>query len=980
MKKNKLYSTIVEKTIAVFAVMVITFFGNTQQGTFTKKLTIEDGLLSYDNYNILNDKKGNVWICSKFGISRFSARSHKKFTTFEGLSTNDIWGLDEDSKGRIWLSSFSKGIQYIRNDTVYSLKEGNNFDQIFFSGEVKDTIFFNVLTSNANHRYYLTSKGIFARYKRFDKLGMTVKFDIRREGIFILVDSVKTKTETYLFSIGSNKLTPTKFIIQPPFYGQTKDDLRILRYLEDNKWVYVVPKNGILDDADHLGLSDSRINNIFFTKQFIIVKYSDGLKVLDLKNNFIQRKDVEKVIRSQFLLDDFNGFLVKDYNNNYWYVNVNGPAYFINNLSNLAQEIRFFGQKKIFNATLEPCHIKGSNCFLYCSESDIIHLYNTNTLETEVCFKAPTAIKKFEIRNNKLFVFLVRSIYEIPIRLEKDKLVLIKNKIITHALPDKSFAFDFINDTLIFTSTNTIINIKASGFYKINSFEKNKMTARVEQIIYHPSVILYNSGSCIWEYNIKTGINRQLIAPSFVLMKKISSNKVILFSNKFGVYIYDFSIKKLSLAFNGLYAVNDVVPFQENFLICANEGLFLVKIRNDKIIILKSFFTDTFLGITVNSVVIDDDITVLTNLGMIKLTINNAMKSKISRNNFFIGIFDSQGKKVENRTILDNKNNAIRVTLHDGSFFNISPLIFKYKLVGCDKDWKYSKNRSISYRGLQHGDYQLLVEVSESKFGEYKKLKTVFFSVDSPFYRKWWFFSLIMFCIFLVVSIIVVNLKVNRERKINRKLKMQELEFRALKAQLNPHFVFNALNGIQSMAFKEDRIILNDYICSFSDLIRYVLDNSKQHKISVREELIFLRNYLQVEKIRMNNNLNFEINLDDSINPESTFIYGMIIQPIVENCIVHAFISDQTYKLIVIDIDSFGNLIRFEITDNGIGRVKSGKMNRSKTHKSWASTILKEKSLLLNSIKSNELSIETVDLYFSNGESSGTKVIVLMSM
>ena len=117
-------------------------FQLSSQSLFVRKISVEDGLIGYDNYQTLVDKKGNVWVASENGIVKFFGAKHLQFTVKEGLLTNDNWRLDLDSKNRIWLNNCNPGIQYIENNKVHTLEQSSKFDEIYFAGEKEDTILF----------------------------------------------------------------------------------------------------------------------------------------------------------------------------------------------------------------------------------------------------------------------------------------------------------------------------------------------------------------------------------------------------------------------------------------------------------------------------------------------------------------------------------------------------------------------------------------------------------------------------------------------------------------------------------------------------------------------------------------------------------------------------------------------------------------------------------------------------------------------
>jgi LytS/YehU family sensor histidine kinase len=218
------------------------------------------------------------------------------------------------------------------------------------------------------------------------------------------------------------------------------------------------------------------------------------------------------------------------------------------------------------------------------------------------------------------------------------------------------------------------------------------------------------------------------------------------------------------------------------------------------------------------------------------------------------------------------------------------------------------------------------------------------------------------------------------------------LEQRLLRAQMNPHFLFNTLSNIQSYMLENDMGKAHHYLSRFAKLMRNILDNSSLEFISLKQEISTMENYLEIQKIRFPDKFDYVIESDPGIDPEITFIAPMLAQPFIENAIEHGLRYRQKKGniriRIVLDADgSHGvkpvdktGLVFFEVTDDGIGREQSEKMEmgRHKDHRPMATSITRERLRILgkkvNRRMRSKIHLEIKDLYNESGNPSGTVV------
>lgn len=215
------------------------------------------------------------------------------------------------------------------------------------------------------------------------------------------------------------------------------------------------------------------------------------------------------------------------------------------------------------------------------------------------------------------------------------------------------------------------------------------------------------------------------------------------------------------------------------------------------------------------------------------------------------------------------------------------------------------------------------------------------------------------------------------------KLRFQEDSYinktKALKAQINPHFIFNSLSSIQHLIATNHKESALKYLTKFSRLMRNIMENSIEATSLLSDEIKILKDYLELESLRFDNAFNFSIEVDEAIDSDAVEVPMLIIQPFVENAIIHGLLNKkQGAKTLIITFRMFENYISCEIDDNGVGRNAAAKdVNRIKKNvKSRGMEVTENRLQLLNTKNPQEKSIEIIDKYDDQGQSLGTKVII----
>ena len=210
-------------------------------------------------------------------------------------------------------------------------------------------------------------------------------------------------------------------------------------------------------------------------------------------------------------------------------------------------------------------------------------------------------------------------------------------------------------------------------------------------------------------------------------------------------------------------------------------------------------------------------------------------------------------------------------------------------------------------------------------------------------------------------------------RVFKQKLKLHTLELKSLRSQMSPHFIFNALNNFQSIQILEGESKANNFLGKFSKLIRKTLETMHHDKHSLESELDYIDKYLDFEKTK-NKELQIYTNVDPNIELSKAFIPVMIIQPLIENAIIHGLSGIEGEKKIKIDfIKGLGERIIIIIEDNGVGINHS---LQKQNHHSLATNITDERIKLHNKLRQNKIHIEKIDLL--NENSNGTRVTIII--
>jgi tetratricopeptide (TPR) repeat protein len=231
-----------------------------------------------------------------------------------------------------------------------------------------------------------------------------------------------------------------------------------------------------------------------------------------------------------------------------------------------------------------------------------------------------------------------------------------------------------------------------------------------------------------------------------------------------------------------------------------------------------------------------------------------------------------------------------------------------------------------------------------------------------------------------LIALLILRLwRTTRKEKLNIEKQKIAMELKALRAQMNPHFIFNAINSIQHFILNNDSKAAHLHLSKFSQLIRKVLENSRFESIPLAEEIRMLELYLELESLRFSSKFHYQISVDSSIDSENVLISPLIIQPFVENAIWHGLmhLKDKQGE-VLIKFEKINGSLKCTINDNGIGRKRSMELKKGTMHESMGLSIAKERLQIVNMLNKAKTSIVLIDKTNNDGTPSGTIVELFM--
>lgn len=909
-------------------------------------------------YRITQDYKGFIWIITDKGISKFDGKTFKNFTVKDGLPSNDIWSIRITPDNKIWYFSKANKLGYILNDKVYAFSSKKK--KVLYPRAIlqaKDSIIFNDGISS-----------------------------------FALKDSI---WETTLNLTLKNKITPTLKIIHPIIHSTGINNSRdsIFFYKKnkekklstDSKVLNTISEHGQINDSLYINIGAHNYFIENFNKEEV---YSFSYTSQNLPHNlkYFRYHNVNNQV--QFTGMNFISYLgEKGVLKNTVSIpkNLNAHFSFIDNMGNIWSATF---NKGVFMLPKEKQQVKtvGKN-----KKVQRLKLIKDNiyaSIYKEGFFKIIDTLQPI-IKNNG-FQYSVTHITSLQTTFFSSEYNIFsyKNDKITklntphETLGRNTFARKIIafNGFLYGNNSFGIRKINSKKFttekeYQLNGASSfSKTTSQL--FIGNQAGLFRLKNDSIVKLNSNKLFNKPVLS-----QVNLNNTFTVIGTDGFGAYITDGNTAIFINKTTDLSVQNIFIDSNKSIWLATQKGIYKV-IKNKKTYtILHSYFeSDGLLSNNTNSVVKkNDSLYVATDLGISILDLKQRRTNQLQGLYIKSIIVNTKNYITDSISIPYKNNNYTTVSFGAINYGSQQNLTYQYKLEPIHNKWITTNTPEINFTDLKPNTYHLELKVTNHQENEI--LKTVVIVITPLWWQTLWckigLFLFISFGIILFNRWTKQSIKESTRKNILKKQKDIEYQLYALRSQMNPHFVFNSLNAIQYFMTKNEMELSEKYLVKFSRLIRMFFDYSREKNITLEQEILLLKSYLEIEKMRFGDDFKFNFNIDESLNLD-TKIPTMLLQPIVENAVNHGLFHKNGKGFIDISLKKspFKNEFIIAIKDNGVGFLKSKEIQKKsiKKHTSRSTLIIADKIKLINESLEWHISQETIDLKGKN--SSGTLVLL----
>lgn len=963
-----------------------------------RNYSVDDGLPSSEIYHIIQDSKGYIWMATNMGVSRFDGRTFKNFDVQNGLPENTVFEIYEDEIGRVWFISFPFQLSYFWNNAIHPYKYNNLLKKIAGNGLIP--IKKSFLVDKNNNVWFSFING--GEINKIDNTGhLKVIKELKNTSYTVAIEEIKghllaaqtgnRKNSDLIISMKTKKIKSSVKIIRPTgiyefanfmVYLTAKGELLYCQ----NSLLTIIKLDGTSKTFDMKGrilwLSVENDGSIWIGKELKgIEKYS-----INKLNDPPSESYLDGISISSVLIDNEGGV---------WFSSLGSGVYYLPSKAFISYttEDGLSGKNIQTVETFQNRIFLGSDSY----SLDVItkgKVSNISDFSRES--KTITILRSYD--DKKLWLGAKTALYSFHDATFNK--ITNNHKSFVNGLVKSSFAFSIkdifplgLNEVLLAQMRS--LSIVRNGVVVYDSYLDDKIQLRIESIERETdSSFLLGTFNGLWRL---VGTSFRYLGNESTLLRQRTTDIVVLKNGKgyvlgtkgsgLVIKLYDSnSIFQITQS-DGLSSnsITSLLLTGDELWVATNNGLNLLNVNNldrDNVGIIVFKKESGLISNEINQIKGDNNyIYIATNDGF---TIFDRKKYQPLRNPppiFIQGVSIMKRDTIiaENYSLSYNQN-FITISFSGITFRDPSDIVYKYRLIGMSEKWTSTNNLEVEYAFLPPGKYRFEVLAINSEGLMSSQPAVVSFIIYPPFWKTWWFI-----CIMLVILIILIIAFINyRMQQIKKENNLQndinKYRQQALIRQMDPHFVFNTLNSIQSFIIKNDNLTSTKYLSKFSKLMRLVLNNSQNQEIMLREEIDTLNLYMELESLRFPQKFEFSIICDQSIDLDTCQIPAFIIQPFIENAIWHGIMKQKKPGIIRVNLAKNDGRLICTVEDNGIGRTRSIEMKSEieKKRSSLGISIVETRLNLLSGYYGVKMGMSFLDLYDNEHEASGTKVTIIL--
>ena len=949
--------------LCLLLLFIVPLIGLGQTFRYTQYTTHEG--LPIDNVNAAaQDEQGFIWLATDFGITRFDGFTFTNYFKANGLINNTVNDIVYAGGDSLIFLSFPYALQAIHTDgrvntisanagtVVQQITKVNNQYYYYNRGDSAFGMVENGQTKIYNVSSFLQTKG--AILNAIIKLPDSQLGFCTTKGLIVKVDNKLTQylpnqDVAYIICKPDNTMVAVSnnYVVEGDAkfnFKQTKltlpNNYKVLHMAVDpdgsvwmrgnDKGIYKLNNNQLLEVSDRLGLQNKIINKFFVDVEQNMWLCTDGGGLLFKKKSaFInyETKDglINNKVRHLFLhnshlyIGTYNGLSIKK--------------------GNTITDIKLPSPNTGFKYVYKLMAVADADVGICIA--NVLPLRKDSTL-------ASSDYKYYSTNNIKLKIFSGTFAWEQGL----NNYWIIRR-------------YDILN--IINKSIFQKYFIAVSEAWRTYTIQK-----------YNHTIYMGNSkGLYILKNDIATKINYAgYPKTSTVFQLFVSSKNILWLATEDGIYTYNNSqYKKINTgSIIGSNYCKSITEDGEGKIWCATwNGLYQINKQ-----VITNYNTTDGLGSKTCNVVLFDSTTNLLYVGTdngLSVINKKNIQAIYTFNKLYISCLLHDSIRINNGALLATNELDLKFYFNIPYYQGHTDLIFEYKLDSAA--WSQSNTPLVLLSDIGTGKHNLYVRAKKN--GKlFTKAEAVFtFKIKAPLYKNGWLLLLavVSFQLFLywLTNLFTKKSKDKKLREVQNQAEVASLKQQSFTSLMNPHFIFNALNSVQHYVNQQDRQSANKYLSDFAILIRKNFDAAQQSFISLEEELETLRLYLALEKMRFADKFEYQITISKDAEDDEWMLPCMVLQPFLENAILHGLMPLTHKGLITIEASIHENTLQIILTDNGVGIEKSKEYRTNKKHHSKGMALIKERLILLSKLGDEPIQCIIEPLY-PNAENKGTKI------
>ncbi|MEL6638828.1 MAG: histidine kinase [Bacteroidota bacterium] len=921
---------------------------------------VQDGLPSSFIYDIVQDQEGFIWISAEGGLCRFDGNRFEKNPIPTGLST-EVIRLDVDSRGQLWIIDLATNIGCYNGDSirwVQDLEPSYNFQHINFSEDVR------------GNYWFLKQGAIIA-----DVQGQDTSYQIRYERKDLQrCNSIiqGPDSNTYVISnFGVGVFEDYKLTFHPFERAFTRIPEFGIAYRE--RLLFAVENELFFYDPlrDSLHVAFPQYQDYFQTRILSLLYHGNNLWV-STKEGALLIRDVGRPTEHAIKLLEglVTGNVMVDHQGGYWLATHGQGLFYLPNLD--AQII----PTDTINGVLTALCANPEGELLLAFDNSLVQLRDRSYQLLHQTYISPLKDRIYEtffhapddhyyLASHQLYR-LNRDFSELSVLPEcaylksarqypHTSLWVGTNAEVGYFESDSTFRRTAINRTYAVEPVGqdqawigTISGLYFSDGVELRAVPQPQLAQDIQDI-------RLAADSSLWIATANDGLwlmRGDTLVEHFTTEKGLWSNhcrKILLDDN----YVW--------IATNQGVNRIDRQDHRRVYAIGKDEGLPSVEI------------TDLCKN--------GNDLVVATSKGLAIFSDQLALDQQPVKLYFDHIKIEERDTVIAAHYDLQHHQDNIKIEFNGIAFRNAENIVYEYRMVGIDEDWVATGLGVAQYPSLPSGRYTFRLR-ARTRNTDWSEEKVIAFRVSKAYWEEWWFYlgvvGLSAVLAYLFIQAIITDYQ--RRNAIQEKLKNSQLI--ALRARMNPHFLFNALNSIQELIIHNDKRSANRYLAQFSRLMRNILNMTDKDEVSLQTEIESLELYLSLEALRFEKDFEFRFDVAQGINTQQIKIPSMLIQPYVENAIIHGLMHRRGLKRLHIGFAWVRPYLVVTVADNGVGRKRAReiRISNGRPHPSTGMGLTKNRLDLLNSTQQDQLSVQVVDLEDEDGRSAGTQVTVYIAL